>query len=142
MITARNRLNPSTADDPLDATLRATLEPDAATVDRLVRGALAEPGPRPGLQPWRWAAAAAVLLAAMVWLVARPETPGNAPAPPEVAAVPPAAETEAPVAMPAALRISNEHGPVTVTAPAGSKLVFLTPAGALSDARTAPGDAS
>ncbi len=142
MTTNRDRQDPSGA-DALDAALRAALEPDAATVDRLVRRALAEPAPRPVLRRWRWAAAALTLLATAVLLIPRLERPYRAPAATSRTAVaPPAATAEAITTAPAALRISNEHGPVTVTTPAGSKLVFLPRADVDGDDRAVPGGAS
>ncbi len=129
--TEENRF-PSGDASGIDAALRRALEPEAATVDRLVRGALAEresPVPfrrpafrRPASRHWRLAAVAAVVavLAVLALPILLPTVPEEPPAP-NFAARSPADGADTPTP----LRISNEHGPVTVTTPAGSKMVFL-----------------
>ncbi len=119
----------------LDAALRRALDPDPATVDRLVRQALAAPETRPpAFRHWRLAAAAAAvaMLAILALPVLLPTIPVTTDRPP------PAPDAGTPISEPALLRISNEHGPVTVTTPAGSKIVFLPP----FFHKTDPGDAS
>ncbi len=135
--TDEDRRPPETAVE-VDAALRRALEPDAATAERLVGRALAAPGAQPAfrlqaLRHWRLAAAAAAVavLVAVALPILLPESPApDAPAP-LASADPHAVE-------PAALRISNEHGSVTVTSSAGSKIVFLP----LYLDPTDPGDAS
>lgn len=104
-----------------DATLRRALEPETATADRLVQAALADGADdvrrRAGAAS-RWrrfapAAAALVVLAMLTtWQISR--LPNDVPLPR------PAEPAEARL-----LKISNEDGFVTVTTPAGSKMIIL-----------------
>lgn len=111
-------------DVDIDERLRRALEPHPAVVDRLVRTALegtapTAEGPARRLGPisrLAFAAAAVLILAAVLIPRFRPVPPG--PASPEVVGLP------APAAA-AVLEISNEDGPVTVTTPAGSKMILL-----------------
>lgn len=102
-----------------DAALRSTLAPDAATVDRLVREALAErPAPRLSWGAWRLTAAAAVLiLAAISFRLLAPDPPPVTPGPRAGGAT---SSTE-----PVAVSIHNEGGFVTVVTAAGSKMILL-----------------
>ena len=107
-------------DHDLDAALRRRLEPDAATVSRVVRNALAAAEPETHrARPWRratgWATAGAfALLAALAVPVLIPDAPVDPPVEPVPA--PP---------QPSLLSISNESGVVTVTTPTGSKMIVL-----------------
>ncbi len=113
----------------IDAMLRGALEPDQATVDRLVASAIEERARRPARSRWqpanarRWqlAAAALVVLAVVALPLLESWLPGMPPAPPE-AYLPPETSGSRTSAV---LRISNQDGPVTVITPAGSKMVFL-----------------
>lgn len=106
------------AEQRVDAALRRALEPDRATVQRVLRGALAETPPEAvPVRPWRLAVAAAALLAlaAVSLTLFDSRDPDRPPvAPPATAA-----------ARPAALKIANPNGMVTVTTQAGSQLVLL-----------------
>lgn len=108
----------------VDRTLRRLLEADAAAVERLIRTALSAGGGdavgtasrRPALRLWwRWAPASVALaclaLAAVWWIPASKVLETL----PETAATPPSD----------VLRISNEDGVVTVTTPAGAKMIIL-----------------
>ena len=117
-------------DDKLDGLLRDTLEPDRGTIDRLVATAL-DPnhgrtegsGGRVAARRWQLAiAVAAVLLAIMAIPVLRPSPPSAPTSGARDAATPDVASAPRAHAL---LRISNEDGPVTVTSPAGSKMIFL-----------------
>ncbi len=108
----------------VDAVLRDALEPDRATVDRLVAGALEAGEDRPASRPrgrWatrRWQLAAAAVVVVLIAAALPTLAPWPwAPAAPQEASAPPVPDRT--------LRISNDDGPVTVTTPAGSKLVFL-----------------
>ena len=133
--TTDNSPHPIASDTPeahrrIDALLRGALEPDPATTDRLVASALDQHRRRPPTsrgwrlvtRRWQLAAAAAVAVLVAVTLPNLDFGPPAAPPTPREASAPPGASGSR---APAALRISNEDGPVTVTTPAGSKLVFL-----------------
>ncbi len=134
---------PSGDDSGIDAALRRALEPEAVTVDRLVRGALAERETPPAFRHWRLAAATAAmvllaLVALPILLSTTPERPASDAPPQSATVLPPAATIPASSSEPAPLRISNEGGPVTVTTTAGSKMIFLP----LFFEQNSPGDAS
>ncbi len=107
-------------DVDVEEKLRHALEPHPAVVDRLVRTALERTSPP---APKRWpvwipvAAAAGVLILAVVLIPTLQPNPDRRTAPQVV-------ELE-PFPEPSVLRISNEDGPVTVTTPAGSKMILL-----------------
>ncbi len=92
--------------------LRRSLEPHPAVVDRLVRTALERTSPpAPKRWPvWGLAGAAAVALAILAVVLI-----------PTLQPTPLVVDLEEP----AVLRISNEDGAVTVTTPAGSKMIIL-----------------
>ncbi len=101
-------------DQAIDRALRQALEPDVATVDRVIHAARSA-APSSSRRPWRLATAwaAAVGAVSLVWW-ASVEIPGN--------------RISSPGLQPessAVLRISNEDGLVTVTTPVGSKMIIL-----------------
>ncbi len=105
--------------EAFDAELRRTLEPNPAVVERLVHSAL--DGERPARNAtWRLAAmtAPAAAAVALVALIAAALIPSLTFVPSDAESAP------APMA-PTTLRISNEDGAVTVTTPAGSKMIIL-----------------
>ena len=73
----------------------------------------------------RLATTAAVALLAVLALPILEPPPAPGPAAPDPGGRLPDAGTETSPSKPATLRISNEHGPVTVTSAAGSKVIFL-----------------
>ena len=111
----------------LDAVLRDALEPEANTIDRLMREALNAQPRRAPRRHWQVAAAVAFLVLAVIGLdrlrTASVTAPEPRPAPLAVSDA--EAAGEPPASKAAALRISNEDGLVTITTPAGSKMVFL-----------------
>ncbi len=108
------------SEDRLDTVLRSSLEPDPATVETLIRGALAasETPPAPVLT-WRLATAALVVILAASPLFFFHPTDTS-----EVTLTPPDTYATA-ESKPTTLLISNESGLVTVTTPAGTKMVML-----------------
>lgn len=120
-------------------TLRRALEPDAETVDHVVRHALA--GPRPRSTPrigTRVLAAAflVVMLGLVAWLARTPEDDAKAPVHANPPAIADSAETGevsgkgplhrlSPADVPSPLRITNLDGPLTVSTDAGTRWIVL-----------------
>jgi len=110
------------SEDQLDSALRSSLEPDPATAEALVRRALAaDDTPSARTVAWRLAAAASVVALAVSTPLFLPRENTS-----ELDTAPPNSYTAA-ESKPARLSISNESGLVTVTTPAGSKMVMLNP---------------
>lgn len=99
----------------IDEALCEALEPHPAAVQRLLRNTL-ETGPsprRPKLGRWLAGGASLAVAAALVSAILTSGAPSPTPGTPEATAT-------------SVLRISNENGSVTVTTPAGSKMIILS----------------
>ena len=113
-------MEPFERDEPseldLDKRLRERLEPNPFTVERLVRNAL-DGRPSPVRSVWwpRLAVGAALLVLVVLFFPTAELGP------------PPGGETRSSAPQrPTRLSISNEDGLVTVTSPAGSKMIILS----------------
>lgn len=94
----------------LDRELRRALEPGAATVERIVRNALAPPPPRRRWPVWVLATAAVLALAVLIPAIRRTPPPEHGPEPPSKSAT---------------LSITNDDGFLTITSPDGTTTIML-----------------